>query len=116
MRNFPLIIKHLVDDPEDDIMKFALMLVDITNRLTAAEIRNYEISVLEDKIVEYLDARKDIFAEFPNLLGTAKPKHHFLSHYGQAIRLFGPPLAFWTARFESKHQVWQVFSIEECLV
>ena len=74
VRNFPLIIKHLVDDPEDDIMKFALMLVDITNRLTAAEIRNYEISVLEDKIVEYLDARKDIFAEFPLLLGTAKPK------------------------------------------
>ena len=82
VRNFPLIIKHLIDDPEDDILKFALMLVDISNRLTAAEIRNYEIAVLEDMIVEYLDARKDIFAEFPILLGSAKPKEAIIKLMG----------------------------------
>ena len=32
-------------------------------------------------------------------------QHHFLVHYGQAIRLFGPPRSFWTARFESKHRI-----------
>ena len=42
---------------------------------------------------------------YSNQLGTAKPKHHFLSHYGQAIRLYGPPLCYWTARFESKHRI-----------
>jgi hypothetical protein len=26
------------------------------------------------------------------------------SHYGRAIRMFGPPMSYWTARFESKHR------------
>ena len=74
MRNFPMIIKHLIDDHENEVLKFALMLVDITLRLIAVEIRKYEIAILEDKIIEYLEARKDIFAEFPDLLGKLKPK------------------------------------------
>ena len=104
-RNFPLLIKPLVKDEDDDIVSFALLLVDITNRVTAAEIKTYEIEVLENKIVKYLDDRKTIFDSNPDLLGRPKPKHHYLTHYGQAIRLFGPPLAYWTARFESKHRV-----------
>ena len=102
LRNFPLIIKPFVEDTEDEVLKLILLLVEITGRITAVEIRMYEISILEDLIVEYLDKRKDILESYHELLGTAKPKHHFLSHYPQAIRLFGPPLAYWTARFESK--------------
>ena len=74
LRNFPLIIKYLAGDSQNEIIRFALLLVDITLRLTAAEIRPYEISILEDKIVEYLDRRKEILAEYPDILGTAKPK------------------------------------------
>ena len=105
IRNFPLIIKHFVKDKNDDVLNLALQLVEITSRITAAEIRNYEISILEDKIIEYLDNRKDVFEEYPELLGTPKPKHHFLTHYPRAIKLFGPPLGYWTARFEAKHRV-----------
>ena len=104
-RNFPLIIKPFVRDFEDEVLKLALLLVEITNRLTALEFRDYEISILEDKIIEFLDVRKEVFENYPELLGTAKPKHHFLTHYGQAIRLFGPPLTYWTGRFESKHRI-----------
>lgn len=32
-----------------------------------------------------------------------KPKHHFLEHYPQLIREFGPVAAFWTMRFKAKH-------------
>ena len=27
------------------------------------------------------------------------------SHYAEAVKKFGPPVAYWTARFESKHRV-----------
>merc|ERR1712129_58897 len=106
IRNFPLIIQEFFEeDSEDDVLLLALKLVDITNRLTAVEFRNHEIEELEDRIIDYLDTRRTIFESYPNLMGSVKPKHHFLVHYGQAIRLFGPPLAFWTARWESKHRI-----------
>ena len=105
IRNFPLIIKPLVKDNEDAVLNLILQLVDIASRITATEIRNYEISILEDKIIDYLNARKEIYEEYPELLGTPKPKHHFLTHYPRAIKLFGPPLGYWTARFEAKHRV-----------
>ena len=52
----------------------------------------------------YLDLRKVVYEEFP-VIGRPKPKHHFLTHYPSAIRNFGPPSSFWTARYESKHRV-----------
>ena len=61
IRNFHLIIKHFVKDKNDDVLNLALQLVEITSRITAEEIRNYEISILEDKIIEYLGNRKDFF-------------------------------------------------------
>ena len=105
IRNFPFIIKPFLKDIEDEVLNLVLLLVEITSRITAVEIRSYEISILEDKIIEYLDKRKEVFEEYPVLLGTPKPKHHFLTHYPQAIKLFGPPLGYWTARFESKHRI-----------
>ena len=105
IRNFPLIIKNLVEDEEDEILSLLLLLVEITARITASEFRHHEIHALEEKVIKYLDERKRLFVSYPDLLGTVKPKHHFILHYGQAIRLYGPPLAFWTARFESKHRV-----------
>ena len=80
VRNFPLIIKHTGCDCEDEIVQFALLLVDITNHLTASEIRPYEVSILEDKICQYLDKRKEIFANYPDLLGTPKPKVSYQTH------------------------------------
>ena len=33
------------------------------------------------------------------------PKHHFMLHYGEAIRRCGPLRHLWCMRFESKHQI-----------
>ena len=73
-RNFPLIMKPFIQDNEDDVLEFALLLVEITSRITAYEFREHEIVLLEEKVLEYLDKRKDLFEEFGGLLGTAKPK------------------------------------------
>ena len=105
MRNFPLIIRKFVKNEEDPVLKLGLKLHELTERLTAAEFKNYEIDVLEEVIISYLDERKIIFEEYPSLLGTPKPKTHFLSHYPQAIRLYGPPMTYWTARYESRHRL-----------
>ena len=104
IRNFPLLISNLVKDDQDEVLALLLLLSDITARVTAMEFREHEIDALELLILEYLDARKSIFEEFPDIIGTPKPKHHFITHYSQAIRLFGPPMAYWTGRFESKHR------------
>ena len=97
-------MKNLIQDEDDEVPDFLFKLVDITARITAEEFRSYEIDILEERVIEFLDARKGIFASFPDILRSPKPKHHFLSHYGKAIHLFGPPLSYWTARFESKHR------------
>ena len=68
--------------------------------------KSYQLlSVLEEKITEYLDARSQLVNMYPDLLGHAKPKTHFLTHYPEAIVNFGLPLTYWTARYESRHRI-----------
>ena len=98
IRNFGIIIHQLVQDFDDQVLGLGLELADIVERVTAVECRHYEIDVLEEKIVEYLDHRKEVFEEFPLEMGTAKPKHHYVSHYCDAMRGFGPCLSFWTGQ------------------
>ena len=30
---------------------------------------------------------------------------HSFSHYGECVRKYGPPITYWTGRFESKHRI-----------
>ena len=78
LRNWPLIIRKLITDYEDPAFRLGLMLHEIVERLTAPEFFPYEIDIVEAKIVEYLDLRKAIRSDFPNLMPNPKPKHHFL--------------------------------------
>ena len=93
-----------IEDLQDGVFKLADLLVDITNRVTAEKFEDYEIDRLEDLVLEFLDLRMNVLTEYP-VLGSAKPKHHFLTHYAENIRKFGPPMGYWTGRFESKHRV-----------
>ena len=105
IRSFGMIIQKFGISADDEVLSLCLDLSEITERLSASEFRQHEIDLCEDKIVQYLEKRKKVFSDYPSLLGSAKPKHHFLVHYPDAIRLFGPPLTYWTGRFESKHRV-----------
>ena len=78
MRNFPLVIRRLVVDPGDNVLGLGLLLHEIIERVTAQEFFPYEIDLLENKIKEYLELRKVLRADHPNLVPTAKPKHHFM--------------------------------------
>ena len=35
---------------------------------------------------------------------------YFVSHYAELIPKFGPPISYWTARYESKHRIAKVIS------
>ena len=105
MRCFGMVIEPLVKDIEDKVLYFAFQLLELTERLMASEYREFEIEILEQHVIDYLDSRQKIYDEFPALLGTPKPKHHYMCHYGEAIRKFGPPLCYWTGRYESKHRI-----------
>ena len=99
-----LMIKGWIVDKEDPVISLAVKLSEVTDRLTAEAFETHEIDIVEDLIVEYLDLRKVVYIEHPEL-GRCKPKHHYISHYADAIRNFGPTSSYWTGRYESKHRV-----------
>ena len=108
IRNWPLIIKPFIADRSDPVLSLGLKLHEVTERITATEFRQYEIDLLKEAVLEYLDMRKQIRLENTRIFLRPKPKHHFLTHYSDMIRVFGPPITYWTARFESKHRIAKV--------
>ena len=109
LRNFGfIVIEFFVENPslaEEKVFSMILQLNNIVLKIMSSEIREYEVSLLQEEITLYLNDRKSIFEEFPRLMSTPKPKTHFASHYPEAILLYGPARNFWTARHESKHRV-----------
>ena len=105
LRNFPLIVRNFVRRNDEPALVLALQLHEVVERITASEFRDFEIVVLEEKIIEYLDARVELRNMYPDILGHAKPKTHNLTHYPEAIANFGPPVTYWTARYESRHRI-----------
>ena len=105
IRNWPLIVKKFIVDKDDSALALGLKLHELTERITAAEYYQYEIDLLDEVVIEYLDMRKKIRIDYPEFFKRPKPKHHFLSHYSECVNIFGPPITYWTGRFESKHRI-----------
>ena len=109
IRYFGLIINRVpcLDEKvlSEDSFKLAITLSRLTEKLMAPIIRHFEVLNLEEETVSYLDARAVIHDKYPNLMNRPKPKHHFGSHYAEAVQKYGPCLGVWTARYESKNRV-----------
>ena len=108
LRYFGIIIKTIVKDNKilgEKVFRSMIWLGRIVEKIMAPELRDYEVDELENDIIEYLNVRQELFEEFPDQMTNPKPKAHLTSHYGQAIRNFGPPTVTWTARFESKNAI-----------
>ena len=115
LRNFGfIVIEFFVENPslaEEKVFSMILQLNNIVLKIMSSEIREYEVSLLQEEITLYLNDRKSIFEEFPSFMSTPKPKTHFASHYPEAILLYGPARNFWTARHESKHRVGKSLAV-----
>ena len=101
LRLLPFIIGHLV--PEDEMAwQILLDLKDIVELVVAPTHTDESIAYFEGKISEHRQKYQELFPDVKLL-----PKHHYLEHYPQLIRMFGPLVGLWTMRFEAKHSFFK---------
>lgn len=101
LRLLPFIIGFKV--PENEPAWCLLMdLKDIVELVVSPCHTDDTIRYLDIKISEHRHRYKQVFPEVKLL-----PKHHFLEHYPELIKAFGPLVALWTMRFEAKHSFFK---------
>ena len=82
----------------DPAWHILMMLKDITELVVAPIHTEESICYLDTLISEHRHRLLDVFPDQKLI-----PKHHFLEHYPDLIRGFGPLVSLWTMRFEAKH-------------
>lgn len=75
-----------------------MLLKDIVELVVATKHTEESINFLDCKVSEHRELLQTTFPEF-----RLHPKHHFIEHYPEMIRAFGPLSDVWTMRFEGKH-------------
>lgn len=101
LRLLPFLIGPKI--PEHDPAWQILLDLKQIVELAVAPIHNSKsIAYLESKISDHRQRYKEVF---PNK--RLLPKHHYIEHYPQLIRLFGPLVGLWTIRFEAKHSFFK---------
>ena len=101
LRFLPFVIGHIV--PEDEPAWLVILdLKDIAELVVAPVHTDETVAYLEAKIYDHRQRHLDLFPHVKLL-----PKHHYLEHYPQMIRRFGPLVALWTMRFEAKHSFFK---------
>ena len=101
IRLLPFLIGHCV--PEVDNTWEILMLLKDIIELSMAPMHTEEtLQFLDCKIAEHRQLLQSTFPDF-----RLKPKHHYLEHYPQLVRKFGPLCDVWTMRFEGKHKFFK---------
>ncbi|XP_026017031.1 uncharacterized protein LOC113018186 isoform X1 [Astatotilapia calliptera] len=79
-----------------------MTLKDIVDLVMSRVHTEESICYLDSIISEHRSRFLDVFPQHKLI-----PKHHFLEHYPQLIREFGPLAALWTMRFEAKHSFFK---------
>lgn len=97
----PLIIGLKVPEHEP-VWQMLMTLKDIVELVMSPVHTEESICYLDSMIAEHRRRFLDVFPQ-----ETLKPKHHFLEHYPQLIREFGPVAALWTMRIEAKHSFFK---------
>jgi hypothetical protein len=100
LRFLPFFIN--VRDISDDVWQMVQDLMYVTQILLSPAIHECQINVLRCMLNDYITHRSILFPQVP-----LRPKHHYLTHYPDIIKKFGPPIRFWTLRFESKHRYFK---------
>jgi hypothetical protein len=80
-----------------------LKLLDICDIIFVPAVTDNLYSVLGHIIEEHHVYLKNMLGSENKLL----PKHHFMFHYAMCIRNIGPPVRYWSMRFEARHQIFK---------
>lgn len=87
------------DVPENDqTWEILMLLKDILELTVSFRVTEDSLDFLDAKISEHRGLLLTVFPHF-----TLRPKHHFVEHYPQLMRMYGPLREMWTMRFEGKH-------------
>lgn len=97
LRLLPFLVGQLVP-PDEPAWQVVLDLKDIVEVVVAPVHTTQSIAFLEAKICDHRYRFEEVFPGIKLL-----PRHHFVEHYPQMIRFFGPLVGMWTMRLEAKH-------------
>jgi hypothetical protein len=97
LRLLPAMIGSMVPSG-DSKWEVLLCLLDVVDLVFAPALSVSDTALIDDAVETFLDK---FTVEFPN--ESFKPKMHFLIHYGEQYRKFGPLINCWSFRFEAKH-------------
>lgn len=101
LRLLPLMIGHMV--PEGDGAWTVLMdLKEVVEIVLCPVFTEESIQYLQTKILDHRNMLQEVFPDF-----KLRPKHHYIEHYPDLIRCFGPLVHLWTMRFEGKHRFFK---------
>ncbi|XP_035848765.1 uncharacterized protein LOC118493311 [Sander lucioperca] len=101
LRFLPLLIGHILPEGEP-AWQVIIDLKDIVELIVAPVHTEETVAYLEARIYDHRQRYIELFPHIKLL-----PKHHYLEHYPQMIRCFGPLIALWTMRFEAKHSFFK---------
>ena len=77
-------------------------LKEVVELWLCSEFTEESIQYLQSKIQDHREMLKEVFPDF-----KLHPKHHYIEHYPDLVRRFGPLVHLWTMRFEGKHRFFK---------
>ncbi|KAK0140602.1 hypothetical protein N1851_022416 [Merluccius polli] len=102
IKNFQYKLGDKKNRPHLVPLSFSSHLKDIVQLVVATFHCEQSVAYLEYKISEHRRRYKEVFPD-----QRIRPKHHFLEHYPEIMKLFGPIVKFWIMRFEAKHSYFK---------
>ena len=101
IRLLPLLIGHCIPEGNDawDVL---MLLKDIVALALAPRHTSVSVYLLQSKVAEHRELLQSTFPGF-----RLRPKHHYIEHYSELIKLYGPLCEVWTMRFEGKHKFFK---------
>lgn len=98
-----LVLADILD--ESEVGSIIVTLQEVAQIITAPKLSRYEVEVImKDLIESYLDQRIEAMNTFN--MPRPRPKHHMISHYPECYIKYGPLIAMWSLRMESKGRVY----------
>eukprot|EP00111_Clytia_hemisphaerica_P003426 TCONS_00009790-protein len=101
LRISSFVLEPLID-VDDEHFKFITQLVEIMQILCSSVIRKDTITELNQKLENHYIKFKELFPTC-NLV----PKHHYLLHIVDTIKMFGPPMRYSCYSFEAAHNYFK---------
>ena len=96
----PLMLGELIIEENNCVCIYLIKFSILVERLCASSFSNSDLIILDFVIEEFFDTYYQLFPD-----ANMKPKSHFLRHYTEMIKRFGPLVQ--TLRFEAKHQYFK---------